>query len=234
MQVAGPQVSRPINSANIRKYLLNSIRRHNMKKLVVLLLASLVATSAFAVIDPDPDMIGIYFDLNADNNCLPAQPASLPFNAYLVLTNTTAPAINAYELGYQLTTPPGMGGMIFRLSSVIANGAVSGVNVGNEANVLAGDLIVGLASALPGSPAVVLHAWQYLLLAAMPVEFFIGASSAPSIPGDFPVVQNAIGSILMQVGQSTGGPGFPVATVNTGCVVGVEEASFGSVKSLFR
>ena len=37
-----------------------------MKKLVVLLLASLIATSAFAVIDPDPDMIGIYFDTNAE------------------------------------------------------------------------------------------------------------------------------------------------------------------------
>jgi hypothetical protein len=206
-----------------------------MKKLVVLLLASLVATSAFAVIDPDPDMIGIYFDTNADNNCLPAQPASVPFNAYLVLTNTTAPAINAYELGYDLTVPAGMEGMLFRLSSVIAAGAVSGVNVGNETNILSGDLIVGLAASLPGNPAVVLHSWQYMLLAAMPVEFVIHQSSAPSIPGVYPVVQNAIGSILMQVGQSTGGPDFPVATVNTAeCVVGVEEASFGSVKSLFR
>ena len=205
-----------------------------MKKLVVLLLASLVATSAFAVIDPDPDMMGIYFDLTADDNCLEAQPASAPFMAYIVLTNTSAPAINAYELGYELIVPAGMEGMVFRLADSIANGVVSGVNVGDASQVLFGDYIVGLAAPLPATEAVVLHSMQYMLLAVIPVEWYIGASSAPSIPGNYPVVQNAEGSILMQVGQSTGGPEFPVATANTGCVVGVEDASFGSVKSLFR
>jgi len=204
-----------------------------MKKLVVLLLVSLMATSAFAVIDPDPNMMGIYFDTNADNNCL-TTPASVPFFAYLVLTNTTAPAINAYECGIVNVVPAGMEGMLFRLSSNIANGVVSGVDVGTNGP-LGGDYIVGLAGAgLPASPAVILHSWQYMLLASFPVEMYLGASSKPSIPGVYPVVQNAEGSILFQCGQSTGGPETPVATVNTDCVVGVEEASFGSVKSLFR
>ncbi len=39
-----------------------------MKTLVVLLMVSLMATSAFAVVDEDPDMIGVYFDANADLN----------------------------------------------------------------------------------------------------------------------------------------------------------------------
>lgn len=206
-----------------------------MKKLVVLLLASLVATSAFAVIDPDPNMMGLYFDTNADSNCLPAQPSSVPFFAYLIVTNTTAPALNAYELGYEVVVPAGMEGMLFRLADSIAGGAVSGVNVGDASQVLSGDYIVGLSAPLPATEAVVVHSMQYMLLAVMPVEWYIGASSAPSIPGDYPVVQNAEGSILMQVGQSTGGPDIPVATVNAGeCVVSVEESSFGSVKSLFR
>lgn len=205
-----------------------------MKKLVVLLLATLVATSAFAVIDPDDDMMGIYFDVNADENCLTVG-ASTPFFTYLILTNTTAPAINAYELGKVNVVPAGMEGMIFRLSSNIANNVVSGVDVGTN-DALGGDYIVGLAAPLPAQPALILHSWQYMLLAVIPVEMFIGSSSAPSIPGDYPVVQNAEGSILMQVGQSTGGPDIPVAMVNNAdpCVVGVEEASFGSVKSLFR
>jgi len=204
-----------------------------MKKLVVLLLVSLMATSAFAVIDPDYDMMGIYFDLNADNNCLTQGP-SIPFMVYVVLTNTTAPGINAYELGLDVVVPVGFEGMIFRLASTIANGVVAGVDVGTS-GALGGDFIVGLNGTLPGAPAIVLHSFQYMLLAPMAVEFYIGASSAPSIPGDYPVVQNADGSILMQVGQSTGGPDIPVATINiVECVVGVEEASFGSVKSLFR
>ena len=205
-----------------------------MKKLIILLLASLVATSSFAVIDPDDDMMGIYFDMNADSNCLTIG-ASVPFFTYLILTNTTAPAINAYELGKVNVVPVGMEGMIFRLSSNIANNVVSGVDVGAN-NALGGDYIVGLAAPLPAQPALILHSWQYMLLAVIPVEMYIGSSSAPSIPGDFPVVQNAEGSILMQIGQSTGGIGNPVATVNVSgpCVVGVEEVSFGSVKSLYR
>lgn len=202
-----------------------------MKNLILLTCLSLLATSSSAVLDPEPDIMGIYFDLNADNNCLASQPASIPFNAYIILTNTTAPAINAYELGYEVVFTPGT---VFRLADSIANGAVSGVNVGDASLVETGDYIVGLAAPLPGTPAVVLHSMQYLLLVAGPMEFYLHESSAPSIPGQFPVVQNAEGSILMQVGQSTGGPDIPVATVNAGCVVGVESASFGSVKSLFR
>ena len=203
-----------------------------MKKLAILLLASLVATSAFAVIDPDPNMMGIYFDLDADVNCI-TTPANTPFFAYLMLTNTTAPAINAYELGLINAVPAGMEGMIFRLSSNIANLVVTGVDVGVN-NALGGDYIVGLSEPLPAQPALILHSWQYMLLSVIPVEMFIQQSSVPSIPGVYPVVQNAEGSILMQVGQSTGGPEFPVAAVNNGCAVAVEEASFGSVKSLFR
>ncbi len=203
-----------------------------MKKLVVLLLATLVATSSFAVIDPDDDMMGIYFDRNADDNCLTVGPSVL-INVYIILTNTTAPAINAYELGLTVAVPTGMEGSIFRMASAIADGVVSGVDVGTNGP-LGGDYIVGLGLSLPAQPALILHSFQYMLLAAMPVEFYIGASSIPSIAGVYPVVQNAEGSILMQVGQSTGGPDIPVATINGECVVGVEEASFGSVKSLFR
>lgn len=192
-----------------------------MKTLVVLLLASLVATSAFAVADPDPDMIGVYFDLNADSNCLPAPTPGVPFFAYIILTNTTAPAINAYEMGYEVVTT----GSYFRLADSIANGVVSGVNVGDATNAAAGDYIVGLASPLPGTPAVVLHSMQYLVTVPAAMEWYLTASSAPSLPGNFPVVQNAEGSILMTVGQSTGGPEFPVATAFGDCVVGVEDVS---------
>ena len=203
-----------------------------MKKLVVLLLATLIATSAFAVIDPDPDMVGIYFDTTADENCL-MTGASIPFFAYFVATNPTPGEINAYEFGFNNAVPAGMEGMVFMLASNVANGAAEGIDVGSHTP-LGGDYIVGLASALPATEATVLHSWQYMLLAEIPVEMFIFESSKPSIPGPYPVLQDANGSVLYQVGQSTGGPDVPVATINLECVVGVEDASFGSVKSLFR
>ncbi len=36
-----------------------------MKKLMLLLFALLLATSALAIVDPDPDMMGMYFDVEA-------------------------------------------------------------------------------------------------------------------------------------------------------------------------
>lgn len=208
-----------------------------MKKLVVLLLATLVASSAFAVVDPDPNGIGVYFDTNADDNCLMIG-ASIPFNAYLILTNTTAPTVSAYEVGYINVVPAGMEGMLFRLASTIANGAVSGLDLGDSSNILEGDHIVGLAAPLVASEATVLHAWQFMLLSpAVTMEMFISSASQSSIPGIYPVILNADDSTLFQAYHSSGLEGdMAVAKVNMGedCVVSVEEASFGSVKSLFR
>ena len=205
-----------------------------MKYLAVLLMATLAATSALAVADPDPNVMGIYFDRNADENCY-TTAASVPFFTYLILTNPTPQAINAYELGLEIVVPAGMESMFFQLATNIADGAVSGINVGSP-TALGGDYIVGLAGPIPAQPATILHSWQHMLLAVIPVEYYIGASSAPSLPGDFPVAQDADGSILFSCGQSTGGPDVPVAVVNGAgpCPVGVEETSFGSVKSLFR
>jgi hypothetical protein len=202
-----------------------------MKKLVVLLLATLVATSAAAVVDPDPDMMGIYFDVSADNNCYTATP-NVPFFAYAIVTNTTTAGIDAYEFSYEMVVPVGSEGLLFRLANNIANGAASGVDVG-ESGPLGGDHIVGLATPLPASPAIIVHAWQYMLLGAFPVDVYLRAASVPSLPGGFPVVQG-VGTGLMTVGQSTGGPEIPVATINGDCVVATEDASWGSVKSLYR
>ena len=205
-----------------------------MKIFLMLSIVILGATSAFAVADPEPNSMGIFFDRSADTNCL-TTPAGTPFFTYLILTNPTPEAINAYELGLEIVVPAGMEGMFFQLATNIADGAVSGINVGSP-TALGGDYIVGLAGPIPAQPATILHSWQHMLLAVIPVEYYIGASSAPSLPGDFPVAQDADGSILFSCGQSTGGPDVPVAVVNGAgpCPVGVEETSFGSVKSLFR
>lgn len=208
-----------------------------MKKLVVLLLASVVATSAFAVIDPDPNGIGIYFDLTADVNCSEQAP-SIPFWAYLVLTNTTAPTVSAYEIGYR-NVGPGPG-QLFRLNSLIANGDMTGLDLGDNADPLEGDHIVGLSAPIPGDAATVLHSWQYMLLAPVSMDMYISSASQSSIVGPWPVILNAETSTLFNAFNSTGGPPEegepfpPVASVNGDCVVAVEEASFGSVKSLFR
>jgi hypothetical protein len=206
-----------------------------MKKLVVLLMAMLVATSAMAVADPDDNSIGLYFDTTGDLNCTTATPG-LPLMAYIVLTNCTYPAVSFYEFGYRLEAG-GLEASIFRLASLVANGdpAYSGIDIGSGTPAL-GDHIVGLNVGMPAQPAMVLHAWQLLLLAPMSVDVFMFQSSAPSLPGTFPVILDDLTKELHTVGQSTGGADTPVAQINPpgDCVVSVEAASFGSVKSLYR
>lgn len=199
-----------------------------MKKLIVLLLVSIMATSAFAVVDPDPDMMGIYFDMNADSNCLPSQPAQVPFFAYAVLTNPTVPGVEAFEFGYENVVPVGFETLVFQLATTLPTGAI---DVG-EGTPLAGNIIAGLANPVPAAPATILVTWQYLLLGVFPVEMYMTASEPSSVPGGLPVIQ-AEGT-LRTVGLSTGGPQNPVATINGGCVVAVENDTWGGVKSLYR
>lgn len=201
-----------------------------MKSLQVLLAVCLATTSAFAVIDPDPDMMGIYFDLNADENCLTIG-SNEPYNAYLILTNPTSSGISAYEFGLEIVVPGGMENLIFRLGSFAGNAPSPGWV--DKTGFLGGDYIVGLGYIIPAAPATILHRWNYMVLDVIPVEMYIHSASTPSIPGDLPIVLTDEGN-LMQVGLSTGGPDIPVATVNTDCVVGVEGVSFGGVKALFR
>jgi hypothetical protein len=201
-----------------------------MKKLVVLLLVSLMATSAFATVDPDPDMLGIYFDLTADNNCTTAGPG-VAFTAYVFITNPSAPLVYGVEYGYTIATnPPGFEGSFFRLSEILPAGSL---NVGNAASPLAGDYIVGFSSPAVGSGNNVLCVtWSFLLLApGFGLDMTLGASNSPSIPNGLPAME--IGGTIVPLGTSTG-TGNVTATVNGDCVVANEDVSFGSVKSLFR
>lgn len=198
-----------------------------MKKLVVLLLVSLMATTSFAVIDPDPDMLGVYFDLDANFNCTTAAP-SVPFTAYFVITNPSAPEISGVEFGYTLVASAGPG-TFFRLSEILPAG---GLNVGNSSLPDSGDYVVGLASPLPGQPAVVMATWSVLLLAPQTLDFYLGPAVIESIPDGLPAME--IGGSIVPLGYSTGGSDIPAASVNGDCPVSVEETSFGSVKSLFR
>jgi hypothetical protein len=198
-----------------------------MKKLVVLLLVSLMATSAFAVVDPDDNMMGIYFDLEADTLSKDAT-ANVPFMAYLMITNSTYPELSGFEASYRVETPAGMGGLFFRLAEDLQGGL--NVSVGNTA--VNGEYIVGWPSPRPATPAFVAVSWQLMLLGEFQADIYLGPTSAPSIDNGLPAIE--IGGAIRSVGLSTGGAGIPVAVVNGMAPVAEEMESFGNVKALFR
>jgi len=197
--------------------------------LVILIAVCFWAAGSSAVTDPDPDMLGIYFDMTADENCL-TTGASIPFFAYLILTNPTSTTVSGYEFGLDLVVPAGMEGLLFRLADYTFG---CGICMPPYVDPMGGDYIVGLASPRPTEPATILHVWQYMLLSVFPVEYYLHATFDPLIPGDLPIVQ-VEDDALMQVGLSTGGPDIPVATVNTDCVVAAEELSLSRIKALYR
>jgi hypothetical protein len=207
-----------------------------MKKLVALLLTMLVATTAFAAIDPDPDMMGFYFDPAGDVNCA-AVNFNTPTPVYVLYTNPSVEYIEAYTFGYNISVDPANTALIFKLGEVLPPG---GIRVGDDGLTVpdGGDFGVGLAQPLfPSNGACVLVTFTFMLLSpGMEAAFNLTANSIPSLPGntDLPEVQGpGGGSGLRTVGFSTEG-GFRSAVMNGDCPVATEVDTWGSVKSLYR
>jgi hypothetical protein len=196
-----------------------------MKKLVVLLMVSLMATSAFAVIDPDPTMMGLYFDMDANTNGYDAT-TNVPFFAYLMLTNSEYPEISGFECNYTVDAGA-MGGLFFRLAEDLQGG----LNVGTT-SALEGNYVVGWPAPRAAGTTLVLVSWQVMLLGEFPVSIYLAPATIPSLDTGTPVLE--IGGALAPAGYSTGGTEIPVATINDVAPVAEEIESFGGVKALFR
>jgi hypothetical protein len=194
-----------------------------MKKLVALLMVSLMATVAFAGLDPDTDSFGVYFDTNGNTNAVVGQPIFTPFNVYLLLMNP-AGSTN----GFECTVTP-EGAPYFILATNLGAGAL---DVDGSANGFA----VGAAApyAVNAGGAIVLVQWQFMLQGATPMSFRISQATVPSMAGGLPVVTG--NGILRRCGVASGDVTLPVAYCNNpgGVIVGQEISSFGNVKSLFR
>ncbi len=61
-----------------------------MKTLLLILLALFVATTTFAVVDPAPNSMGLYFEENADVYCVDGVDYLEHVTIYLILTSPTA------------------------------------------------------------------------------------------------------------------------------------------------
>lgn len=207
-----------------------------MKKLVALLLTMLVATSAFAVIDPDTDMMGFYFDQSGDNNCA-AVVNNVPTFVYVLYTSPSVEFVEAFTFGYNISVAPGFEALMFKLAEVLPPG---GIRVGEDGDTVpeGGDFGVGLAEPLfPANGTAVLVSFTFMILSpGMEAAFNLTANSIPSLPGnlDLPEIQGPGGGAgLMTVGFSTEG-GLRSAVMNGDCPVAEEVDSWGSVKSLYR
>ncbi len=200
-----------------------------MKLLLTTLVIALLATSASAILDPDPDGIGIYFDENADIVCTETMIPFEQVTAYLLATNISAASgISGWE-AYIWTT----GAAPVAPSWTLAGGldvdpTLEGFQVG-----------IGTVAALPWAPAIVLATWSGFMMAPTDaMSFFVsgvpGSVSFPHSPG-YAAGDNAGDLREFQVSSGTG-LDLPAAMINSLIcgVVANEDLTFSHVKSLYR
>ncbi len=192
-----------------------------MKKLIVLLMVMVMATSAFAIIDPDDDMMGLYFDMEADN---PEVMGALPYSTnvmYLVITNPSFDALYGFEAGYTMEGP----GQV--LSTVFAN--PQALNVGTADN-----MIVGFGSPTVTAPVTLLATISVLYMSSTneAVAFTLHGTNPSSVDPMYPVVLLANG---IESGYGLSAADGPAAGINlVESVVATDEVTFDGIKSLYR
>jgi hypothetical protein len=194
-----------------------------MKKMLMLLASLLAATTAFAAVDSDPNSIGLYFDMNADNLCATGVAPYSNVPAYLLLTNPTFDNLYGFEVAYSFE------GNAIVLSTTFAN--AQALNVGTADN-----MIVGFGAPTETAPVTLLATLDILYTDTTmgAVNFNMTASTPSSNQLGLPTLLLDAG-FLAPGGFSTLNGEF-AAIINGMCedVVDTDELSFDSVKSLYR
>ncbi len=184
----------------------------------------MVASVASAVVDPDVNSMGIYFDANADVFETTAAVGFCP--THIMLTNCEFAAVDGYEFGYVIE-----GAHMVSGTGLMGSGPIDvGGGPGNH--------IVGLAAPLATGNAVILTTLTIFVMDANPIAITLTGATPNSLEGS--VTPNVVvgGDQLLSCGFSAwdavaGGPGVAAIINGTG-VIAVDDASWDGVKSLYR
>ena len=197
-----------------------------MKKLVVLLTVALFATSAMAQIDDGANSFGIYFDEGATVVGVEGTP-NYAVDIYMILVNPTVDIVKGFGLDIVVTQDQNPGYWIpFAPSSLLADGSMLqqdtnfGVGFSDPGITVTGPVVplMHTTGAFFGAPGY-LH-WQILP----------GTAGPPSQVGIIALLDGD-GNVIAAQDSANGGT---CAYIGTGEVIATEDASFGSVKALYR
>ena len=145
-----------------------------MKKFAILLALSMIASSAFALVDDGTSSLGFYFDNAGDTNCSAPAPF-VPFQAYFIVANPEVANMGGFEFAWRFAPAPAA-------MPIIQNFVLppQALNIGTNFNI-----IVGLGNGLVTSEATVLVRIDMILLSAMDPETYVqvGPATPASHPG---------------------------------------------------
>ena len=208
-----------------------------MKKMLLLALAILISTSAFAHYDPAENGIGLYFDMEATEVCMTTATPFEEITAYLLATNISEESgISGWEMEVLVDGP--LTAAAWELIGI------QPLNVFAAPRFAVGLGEHGLANPIVDNVVHLATLTAYVLAPTDQVSFGIrelegySSWSDPVSPG-YAAGDDAGDLVRFQVsgGVSPGGVfDLPVAQINIDpCgVVSNEDVSFGSVKALFR
>jgi len=189
---------------------------------VILISTGIQVSQGVTQVDPDPDGLGIYFDLEATVNCNTVPMAEM-FDLYLLLTNASASGgVSGWECQIQydpdlwvlLWYPVGYSGSFFTPP----------------------DFALGLVPPLPWAPVIHLLTMTCIVFSPECLWLSIVPYSNPIIPGEIVYADGSDPWNLITMHPSTGGFDIPVAGVNCDCPPPIETtaATWGSMKALYH
>jgi hypothetical protein len=193
-----------------------------MKKLALALCLMIIAAAGSANALQWQNNLGLYFDEGAENFC-DALPVGYHVGAaHLILTNITVDSISAWEA--KITSENVLIGA-FTLRG-------DGINFASRTD----EYIVGTGAPMSGDSIILADFDLYVTDDMAPAYLFIGGVYFHSLEERVPAfTDGADADNIIEARQSLGGPLDPVMLINAECnVVAVEDASWDSVKSLYR
>jgi hypothetical protein len=185
-----------------------------MKKLVVLMCVVSLASTAFAVADPDPNSVGCYFDTTADTWY---QAAPGVYDFYVCVTNPTVD-IAGWELHLEVV------GTLYGSWVMAGTGPINALTHP--------DYAVGMGAPHTAAPAVVLlSANGYCTGADI---FLTPLATNASDPGYMVIVDASDVTNLVRIFPSSGDYGLAVCSVAGDEPVATSNETWGNVKAMFR
>lgn len=189
------------------------------KYLLLLLLTILLTTPAAAVIDEDENVIGLYFDTDADSDCLESVVTHSQIPCYIILTNPTFSDLYGFELGFDY------GDQLLHLGTILASSEA--IDIGSDDN-----MIVGYGSPTSTETATLLATlnMMYIDSANSPAKLSLRGSNPSSLDPAFPTVLLADSEMVSMALHSSPFPN----QMNGICTYVDEAAAWAGVKSIYR
>ena len=196
--------------------------------LAALLLTFVASGSALAQDPGNPfnNNIGIYLNPAATGSC-GTIGEDVQFTVFVILTELTNPEVYGWEAKFSFDN-------ILKLGHTVYG---DHINAGTRP----GEFIVGLSNPLTAVNGNVIIAELTLMVSGyfndvdMPSNVFIDGIYFSLLPNGQPAYLEAPGSDGVALWQAIGGMGDAQLSMNCDCApVGVEESTWGNVKSLYR